>query len=141
LAVRVTHPWIPKDRGLSEYMNGDFSMSVYPSTVNLSHPPYMIAGGWDALPAHGNAAFAMGLWRSVHLTTLNMVTLTDLYVRTEPIQPDGSAQLDIGGALRMRAKKLFRVSALSSELWLLVEELGVDEVEDAESSVNSEAVL
>jgi hypothetical protein len=33
------------------------------------------------------------------------------------------------------------VSALSSELWLLVEELDVDDVEDAVSSVKSEELL
>jgi beta-mannosidase len=97
LAVRVTHPWIPKDRGLTEYMNGDFSMSVYSDTLRLSHPPYTISVGWDGLPAHGNAAFAMGLWRSVHLTTVNPMTLTDLFVRTKSIQPDGSAVLAISG--------------------------------------------
>ena len=110
LAVRVTHPWIPKDRGLSEYMNGDFSMSVYPDTVNLSHPPYTIAVGWDALPAHGNAAFAMGLWRSVHLTTVNPILLSDLYVRTESIEPDGSALLDISGAIENAGNEAAQLS-------------------------------
>ncbi len=28
LAVVVTHPWIPKGRGLLEYLNGDFSMAI-----------------------------------------------------------------------------------------------------------------
>ncbi len=104
LAVRLTHPWILKDRGLSEYMNGDFSMSVYPDTVNLSHPPYTIAVGWDGLTAHGNAAFVMGLWRSVHLTTMDAVTLTDLYARTVSIDPDGSALLAISGAVENAGK-------------------------------------
>lgn len=110
LAVRVTHPWVPKDRGLSEYMNGDFSMSIYPSTVTLSTPPYSIAVGWDALTAHGNAAYAMGLWRSVSLTTTNVVTLTDLYVRTKSIQDDGSALLDISGAVDNSGKQNAPVS-------------------------------
>jgi beta-mannosidase len=99
LAVRVTHPWIPKDRGLSEYMNGDFSMTVYTDALSLSHPPYTISMGWDGLPAHGNAAFAMGLWRSVRLTTIDQVALTDLYVRTKSIEPDGSALVAISGAV------------------------------------------
>jgi beta-mannosidase len=99
LAVRVTHPWVPKDRGLSEYMNGDFSMSVYSDTITFSHPPYSVSVGWDGLPAHGNAAFAMGLWRSVHLTTLNSVAIDNLYIRTESIQPDGSAELAISGTI------------------------------------------
>ena len=110
LAVRLTHPWTPKDRGLSEYMNGNFSLSVYPDTVNLSHPPYTIAVGWDGLSAHGNAAYAMGLWRSVHLTAVNPIILTDLYVRTESIQPDGSAQLDVSGAVENAGKEAAPVS-------------------------------
>ncbi len=80
-------------------MNGDFSMSVYPDTVTFSHPPYSVAVGWDGLPAHGNAAFAMGLWRSVHLTTLNSVAIDNLYIRTKSIQSDGTAQLAISGTI------------------------------------------
>ncbi|MFZ3215575.1 MAG: sugar-binding domain-containing protein [Candidatus Acidiferrales bacterium] len=99
LAVRLTHPWIPKDRGLDEYMKGDFTMSVYPNTLTLDHPPYTIHVGWDALPAHGNAAFSMGLWRGVHLTVADPVIVSDLYVRTVSIQPDGSATLAVSGEL------------------------------------------
>jgi beta-mannosidase len=110
LAVRVTHPWIPKDRGLSEYMNGDFSMTVYTDALSLSHTPYTISMGWDGLPAHGNAAFAMGLWRSVHLTTMNEVIVTDLYARTVSIDPDGSALLAISGAVENAGKDAAAVS-------------------------------
>lgn len=105
LAVRLTHPWIPKDRGLDEYMKGDFTMSVYPNTLTLDHPPYTIHVGWDALPAHGNAAFSMGLWRGVHFTVLDPVVVSDLYVRTVSIQPDGSATLAISGKVDNAGQK------------------------------------
>lgn len=110
LAVRLTHPWIPEDRGLTEYMNGNFSMSVYSRQPILSHPPYSINVGWDALPAHGNAAFAMGLWRSVHLTTVDTISLSDLFVRTETIQPDGSAMLTVSGAVENAGEDVPSVS-------------------------------
>jgi beta-mannosidase len=99
LAIRVTHPWVPKDRGFTEYMNGNFSMSVYSGTTTLSHPPYTFSANWDGLPAHGNAVFSMGLWRSVRLVTMNMLTFSDLYARTISIQPDGSALLEVGGTV------------------------------------------
>lgn len=100
LAVRVTHPWIPKGRGLSEYITGNFTMSAYFAGDVISHPPYTVRGDWDGLPAHGNATFAMGLERSVHLTTVDVVRLTNLYVHTESIQPDGSAVLAISGEVQ-----------------------------------------
>ncbi len=99
LAVRVTHPWAPKDRGLSEYLNGDFSMSEFWSNTPLKNPPYFLDVHWDALPADGNAAFAMGIWRSVHLRQENAVHISDLYVRTKSLNPDGSALLEITAAI------------------------------------------
>jgi beta-mannosidase len=95
LAVRVTHPWIPKDRGLSEYLNGDFSMSQFWDNTPIEKPPYFLDVHWDALPADGNAAFAMGIWRSVHLRQDHVVRITGLYVRTKSLNPDGSASLEI----------------------------------------------
>jgi len=96
LAVVVTHPWVPKGRGLLEYLNGDFSMAYPGSLAVVKKPPYFIDVSWDALPAQGNAAFDMGIWRSVHLRTTAPVTIDDVHVETQEIDADGSATLHLG---------------------------------------------
>ncbi len=99
IAVVVTHPWVPKGRGLLEYINGDFSMAYPPNDMPLKKPPYFVDISWDALPAQGNAAYAMGIWRSVHLRTTSLVTIADLSVETESINADGSATLRVSVTL------------------------------------------
>jgi beta-mannosidase len=104
LAVLVTHPWEPKGRSLLEYMNGDFSMAYPGSGAMLKKSPFFIDVSWDALPAHGNAAFDMGIWRSVHLRTSSAVTIDDLHVETQSIAADGSATLHLGVTLNNSSK-------------------------------------
>ncbi len=98
LAVRVSYPWVPKGRGLGEYMKGNYTF-VQPSNITLKDVPYSLDVSWDALPADGNAAFGMGLWRGVHLVTSNLATIADLHVLTESLNPDGSASLSITGVV------------------------------------------
>ena len=100
LAVQLMHPWEPKGRGLLEYMNGDFTMAYPGSAVVLKKQPFYIDMDWDALPAQGNAAYDMGIWRSVHLQTSSPVTIEDLNVRTESIDASGTATLHIGVTLQ-----------------------------------------
>jgi beta-mannosidase len=102
LSVVVSHPWVPKGRGLLEYMNGDFSMAytLPGGPAQLDKPPYFIDVAWDALPAQGNAAFDMGIWRSVHLRTTSLVTIDDVHVETQSIDPDGRATLQLGATLK-----------------------------------------
>jgi beta-mannosidase len=100
LSVVVTHPWVPKGRGLLEYMNGDFSMAYVGGPAQLKKPPYFIDVAWDALPAQGNAAFDMGIWRSVHLRTTSPVTIDGVHIETQSINPDGSATLHLGVTLK-----------------------------------------
>ncbi len=100
LVVQLTHPWEPKGRGLLEYMNGDFTMAIPGSAAVLKKQPFFIDMDWDALPAQGNAAYDMGIWRSVHLRTTSPVTIEDLNVRTESIGADGMATLHIGMTLQ-----------------------------------------
>lgn len=100
LSVVVTHPWIPKGRGLLEYLNGDFSMAYPGGLAELKKPPYFIDVAWDALPAQGNAAFDMGIWRSVHLRTSSPVTIDNVQVETQSIDPDGSATLHLAVTLK-----------------------------------------
>lgn len=64
ISVLVTHPWTPKGRAVDEYMDGDFSMALGTPLAGL---PYHVGINWDGLPAQGNAAIPMGIWRSVHL--------------------------------------------------------------------------
>jgi beta-mannosidase len=99
LAVVLTHPWIPKGRGLLEYMNGDFSMAYPGNLVEVKKPPYFIDVAWDALPAQGNAAFDMGIWRSIYLRTTAPVTIDDVQVETKQIDADGVATLHLAVTL------------------------------------------
>jgi beta-mannosidase len=99
LAVKVTHPWIPKDRALVEYLNGDFSMTEPWALPVLSKPPSYIDVRWDALPSEGNAAYPMGIWRDVHLQTSGTLTISDLHAETMSIAPDGSAMLHLSATV------------------------------------------
>lgn len=105
LAVLVTHPWEPKGRSLLEYMNGDFSMAYPGSGAMLKKSPFFIGVSWDALPAHGNAAFAMGIWRGVHLRTQSAATIEDVQVVTQSINADGSATLHLAVTLNNAGKE------------------------------------
>src|SRR5262249_33085275 len=67
LAVKVTCPWIPKGRGFLEYMKGDWTTIDPENQLHLDKPPFFLGPYWDAIPADGNAAFPMGLWRDVRL--------------------------------------------------------------------------
>jgi beta-mannosidase len=99
LAVRVTHPLLPKDRGLAEYMKGAFTQ-VVPWLMTLKDPPYSLTSSWDPLADYGNATFAMGLWRGVHLKVEDAYTIHDLDAETDSLNEDGSANLTIAGTVR-----------------------------------------
>jgi beta-mannosidase len=99
VAVRVTHPWVPKDRALNEYLNGNFTMTQPWSNATLDKPPYFMDVSWDALPAQGNAAFDMGIWRSVHLVSSSPITISDVFVGTKEIAADGTATLQIAATI------------------------------------------
>ena len=105
IAVEVTHPWVPKGRGLLEYLNGDLSIAYPGSDVMLKKPPYFIDISWDALPAQGNATYDMGIWRSVHLRTESLVTIKDLHVETKSIAADGTATLHVDVTLENAGKE------------------------------------
>jgi len=98
LAVLVTHPFIPKGRGLLEYLVGDLTLINSGMVAPLKNPPYFIAADWGG-PGAGNAAFDMGIWQGVHLRTEAVVTVSDLHVETESIAADGSANLRIAVTL------------------------------------------
>lgn len=102
LSVLVTHPWVPKDRAVDEYMDGDFSMALGTPLAGL---PYHVGINWDGLPAQGNAAIPMGIWRSVHLRTSGPMTIDDLHVVTRSIEPDGSASLHIQATVGNASQK------------------------------------
>ena len=91
LAVKVTHPLVLKDRSLEEYLGGNFNMAQPWALPVLSKPPYYIDVRWDALPAQGNAAFPMGIWRGVHLKTTGALTIQDIHSLTVSIDAHGSA--------------------------------------------------
>lgn len=100
VAVRVTSPWLPKDRGLAEYMKGSFCL-VWPGIVTVfSSPPHALSCSWNQIPANGNASFTMGLIRDVKLILSPAVSITDIFAYTQKLNPDGSAALAISGTVQ-----------------------------------------
>ena len=97
LVVKVTCPWLPKGRGLTEYLKTSFSLQVEPNTPPLAKPPYYLGGGWGGVPVYANMSMTMGLYRDVKLQISEPVVLEDLYVYTKALNPDGSATLEITG--------------------------------------------
>jgi beta-mannosidase len=95
LVVKVTCPWIPKDRGFLEYMKGEWTMAAPRHVVRLSYPPFVLGPYWDGIPAFGNATFPMGLFRDVKLVASGATTIDDLFVATKSLNADGSATLEI----------------------------------------------
>ena len=99
LVVKVTCPWIPKDRGFLEYMKGEWTMAAPRHVVRLSYPPFVLGPYWDGIPAFGNATFPMGLFRDVKLVASGATTIDDLFVATKSLNADGSATLEISGTV------------------------------------------
>ncbi len=95
------------------HIDGDFSMALGTPLTGL---PYHVGINWDGLPAQGNAAIPMGIWRSVHLRSSGLVTIDDLHVVTRSIEQDGSALLHIQANWgRMQLEKRSTCEAL--QLW------------------------
>lgn len=99
LAIRVTHPLAPRDRGLGEYVKGAFTQIV-PWGMVFTDPPYTLTSSWDPLADYGNATFAMGLWRGVHLRVEDSITLHGIHAETESLNDDGSATLTLSGVVQ-----------------------------------------
>ena len=99
LAVKVTCPWIPKGRGFLEYMKGDWTTIDPEDQPHIDQPPFFLGPYWDAVPADGNAAFPMGLWRDVRLVSSDFSVIDDLFVSTKALNGDGSAALAISGTI------------------------------------------
>src|SRR5262249_45788424 len=100
LAVKVTCPWIPKGRGFLEYMKGDWTTIDPQNQVHINQQPFFLGPYWDGIPADGNAAFPMGLWRDVRLESSGFCVIEELFVSTKSLNPDGSATLAISGNIR-----------------------------------------
>lgn len=99
LAVKVTCPWIPKDRGFLEYMKGDWTTIDPQNQVHIDRPPFFLGPYWDGIPADGNAAFPMGMWRDVRLVSSGFAVVDDLFVQTESLNADGSATLKLSATI------------------------------------------
>ena len=99
LAIKVTCPWIPKERGFLEYMKGDWTTIDPEDQPHINQPPFFLGPYWDAIPADGNAAFPMGLWRDVRLVSSDFSVIDDLFVSTKSLNADGSATLAISGTI------------------------------------------
>jgi beta-mannosidase len=105
LVVRVTCPWIVKGRGFLEYMKGDWTTIDPDNQLHIDKPPYFLGPYWDAVPADGNAAFPMGLWRDVSLVSSGSSVIDDLFVSTRALRSDGSATLEISGTIKNYADR------------------------------------
>ena len=97
LVIKVTCPWLPKDRSLAEYLKTSFSLELPGLTASLPNPPYFLGGGWGGIPAYGNMSLTMGLYRDVRLVVSEPVAVEDLFVYTKVLNADGSATLEITG--------------------------------------------
>ena len=100
LVVKVTCPWIPPGRGFLEYMKGEWTMPAPRHVIRFPFPPYILGPYWDGIPAFGNAAFPMGLFRDVKLVASGSTTINDLFVTTKSLNPDGSATVEVSGTVR-----------------------------------------
>ncbi|MFA5183754.1 MAG: sugar-binding domain-containing protein, partial [Syntrophales bacterium] len=102
LVVKVTCPWVPKDgRGFLEYLKGDLAFTLYQGNVSIQFPfpPYRLGPYFHESPGCGNTAFPMGLFRDVKLVASGTIAINDLFVRTERLNPDGSATLAVSGKI------------------------------------------
>jgi beta-mannosidase len=99
LVIKVTCPWVPKDRGFLEYLKGEWTMAAPRHVMRLSYPPFVLGPYWDGIPAFGNAVFPMGLFRDVKLVASGAATIEDLFVATKSLNLDGSATLEISGTI------------------------------------------
>ena len=99
LVLKVTCPWTPQNRGTLEYLKGDRLLTP-PGRMTFPYPPYTLAPYQDDPPAYGNALLPMGLFRDVKLVISGWAVVEDLFVRTERLNADGSAQLRIGGTVK-----------------------------------------
>jgi beta-mannosidase len=100
LTVKVTCPWLPEGRGFLEYMKGELAEAVPGQVTEFPFPPYVLGPTWDGLPAGGNAAFPMGLFRDVKLVVSGSAVVSDLAVATKSLNLDGSATLKVSGTIR-----------------------------------------
>ncbi|HYA25531.1 MAG TPA: glycoside hydrolase family 2 TIM barrel-domain containing protein [Terriglobales bacterium] len=99
LAVKVTCPWIVPGRGFLEYMKGDWTTIDPENQLHINRPPFFLGPYWDAIPADGNAAFPMGLWRDVRLVSSAFSVIDDLFVATKSLNADGSATLTLSATI------------------------------------------
>jgi beta-mannosidase len=100
LALKVTCPWIPKGRGFLEYMKGDWTTIDPENQIHINQPPFFLGPYWDGIPADGNAAFPMGLWRDVKLISSGFSVVDDLFVSTKSLNADGSATLAVSANVK-----------------------------------------
>ncbi len=104
LAVKVTCPWLPKDRSALEYFKGSFTLVWEGAQTRSPQLPEALSFVWAGIPAIGNAILTVGLIRDVRLEITPSCYLEDLYVYTKSLNPDGSATLGISGAVRNDGK-------------------------------------
>ena len=94
LVVKATCPWLPKGRGLAEYVKSSFMLEV---GNNFPTPPYFLGGSWGGIPVYGNNSMTMGLIKDVKLLVSETVVIEDLHVYTKTLNSDGTATLEITG--------------------------------------------
>ena len=104
LAVKVTCPWIPKDRGFLEYLKGDWE-ELRPTEMRFPYPPYVLGPYWGGIPAYGNAVFPMGIFRDVKLAASGPAVVDDVFVRTKALDAQGGATLEISGVIKNFGKQ------------------------------------
>jgi Glycosyl hydrolases family 2 len=81
-------------------MKGDWTTIDPENQLHMNKPPFFLGPYWDGIPADGDAAFPMGLWRDVRLLSSAVSVIDDLFVSTKSLNTDGSAILAISGTIR-----------------------------------------
>ena len=98
LVVKVTCPWLPKGRGLAEYVKSSFMLEVDGgASANFSTLPYFLGGSWGGIPVYGNNSMTMGVIKDVKLLVSEPVVVEDLHVDTRTLNSDGTATLEVTG--------------------------------------------
>jgi beta-mannosidase len=108
LAVKVTCPWLPKDRSALEYFKGSFALIWPGAQTRSAQLPDALSFIWAGIPGIGNAILTLGLIRDVKLEITPSCHVEDLYVYTKSLNPDGSATLGISGTVRNDGKEKVR---------------------------------
>lgn len=107
VVVKVTCPWVPKDRSLQEYHKGSFALQWNSGACQIAHMtqvPNGLSFIWGGIPGMGNASLTLGIIRDVKLEITPACRIDDLWAYTKSLNADGSATVLVSGAVQNEGK-------------------------------------